>query len=355
MARRRRQMTTFSLSFLDIMACGFGAVTLLFLILKHDPQTIEASDPDLVAEIELLQEDIRRTEEYMVELQNSLRKSEQDITQAQGLSSRVIQTIDEKQQELSLQGDPEAEIILLRQSVKELAEQTSLLEQSGQGRDLRPFIGDGQRQYLTGLKLGGRRVMILLDVSASMLSDSIVNILRRRNMDDASQRRAEKWRRAKRTAEWLVAQLPSQSLFQIYGFSTTATPMLEGTAGQWLDTTDRDLVENLFVSINQVVPKNGTNLLQAFLTLDEFEEPPDNLFLITDGFPTQGKRKAGKSTVTGKERLDLFNEAVNSLPSGLPVNVILFPMQGDPLAAAGFWQLAVRSHGSFLSPSRDWP
>ena len=32
---KKRRITAFSLSFLDIMACGFGAVTLLFLILRH--------------------------------------------------------------------------------------------------------------------------------------------------------------------------------------------------------------------------------------------------------------------------------------------------------------------------------
>lgn len=44
MARLKRKITTFSLSFLDIMACGFGAVTLLFLILKHNPISTEFID-----------------------------------------------------------------------------------------------------------------------------------------------------------------------------------------------------------------------------------------------------------------------------------------------------------------------
>ena len=43
MAREKRRVSTFSLSFLDIMACGFGAVTLLFLILKHDADTVRGA------------------------------------------------------------------------------------------------------------------------------------------------------------------------------------------------------------------------------------------------------------------------------------------------------------------------
>jgi hypothetical protein len=43
------------------------------------------------------------------------------------------------------------------------------------------------------------------------------------------------------------------------------------------------------------------------------------------------------------------------LPIGIPVNTILFPMEGDPEAAAMFWQFAMTTKGSFLTPSRDWP
>ena len=35
MARKKRGFTTFNLSFLDIMSCGFGAVVLVFLIIDH--------------------------------------------------------------------------------------------------------------------------------------------------------------------------------------------------------------------------------------------------------------------------------------------------------------------------------
>ena len=52
------------------------------------------------------------------------------------------------------------------------------------GDKVREFQGDGNRQYLTGLKLGGERVLILVDGSASMLADTVVNAVRRRNMDD---------------------------------------------------------------------------------------------------------------------------------------------------------------------------
>jgi hypothetical protein len=77
--------------------------------------------------------------------------------------------------------------------------------------------------------------------------------------------------------------------------------------------------------------------------------------LITDGLPTQGRSKPLSTTVSSDKRLDHFEKAVRSLDAKIPVNTILLPMEGDAWAAAAFWQLAIQSNGSFLTPSRDWP
>ena len=50
-----------------------------------------------------------------------------------------------------------------------------------------------------------------------------------------------------------------------------------------------------------------------------------------------------------------FNRAVRQLPVGVPVNVILLPMEGDPQAAPAFWVLALRTGGSMLAPAEAWP
>ena len=41
-----------------------------------------------------------------------------------------------------------------------LEQQTAELQDAGASQDVRQFIGDGDRQYLTGLKLGGNRVLM---------------------------------------------------------------------------------------------------------------------------------------------------------------------------------------------------
>lgn len=348
----RRKVSPFSLSFLDIMACGFGAVTLLFLILRHEP-----SPGDLMqaAETSLLEEDIRFGEEHLVQLRNSLQEQQTRLVETQGLSRRVLENIEQTRHELSIQRDPEQEIALLKRQVEEARREVAQLEAATGGQQVRQFLGQGERQYLTGLKLGGRRVLILVDTSASMLSDSLVNVIRLRNLDPHQRRNAEKWQRAIRTTEWLIAQLPPDSQFQVYAFNTEAHPTHSDTAGRWLQASNRDHTAKALAGLRELTPGNGTSLLKAFAVTTQLGPQPDNVFLITDGLPTQGDAPPRGTTVSGQERLRLFEAAVRTLPRRIPVNVILFPMEGDPAAASAFWQLAVHTQGAFISPSKDWP
>lgn len=351
MARKRRNIA-FSLSFLDIMACGFGAVTLLFLILRHNAVEIVTPDIKLAAEVDLLQMDIREAEEDRVQLLNSIEKIQLELVEAQGLSKRVITDLEE--QERSIQSDPN-DLDKLRLQVEQLEEETAQMEEVEFGDKVREFQGDGNRQYLTGLKLGGERVLILVDGSASMLADTVVNAVRRRNMEDQQKKQSPKWQWTLRTVEWLLAQLPPSSRFQVYIFNTEASAAIPGTEGEWLDAADSLDLEQAVAATKQFSPGSGTSLSNAFGAITDFEDRPDNLFLLTDGLPTQGKSPPKKYMVSGAQRRKHFATAMAEFPPGVPINTILFPMEGDPEAAGLFWQTALNTKGAFIAPSRDWP
>jgi hypothetical protein len=351
MAKKRRG-NPFSLSFLDIMACGFGAVTLLFLILRHNSMIVPTPDEFLAAEVDLLQEDVIQAEAERVELLNSIEELKRQMVEAQGLSRRFLTQVQETEE--SIQSDPN-EIAMLRRQVEELERETASMEDVEFGDKVRQFIGEGDRQYLTGLKLGGERVMILVDASASMLADTVVNAIRRRNMEDSVLKQSPKWQWTLRTVEWLLAQLPPSSRFQVYLFNTEAHPAIIGSQGEWLDAADSLALEEAVAGLRDFSPGGGTSLENGLASLLDFAEPPDNVFLLTDGLPTQGRSPPNKYMVSGEQRRRNFLDALKRLPKGAPVNTILFPMEGDPEAAALFWQLAMSTQGAFISPSRDWP
>jgi hypothetical protein len=349
---KKRRNIAFSLSFLDIMACGFGAVTLLFLILRHNATEIQTPDVRLSAEVDLLQMDIRQAEAKKTQLLNSLEEITLELVEAQGLSDRVLTDLQET--EKSIQADPN-DLDKLRRQVEQLEDETAQMEEVEFGDKVRKFLGDGNRQYLTGLKLGGERVLILVDGSASMLADTVVNAVRRRNMDDEQKKQSPKWQWTLRTVEWLVAQLPASSRFQIYVFNTEAQAALTGSEGEWLDAADSLAMEDAIAGLKQYSPGSGTSLTNGFGAIADFENRPDNVFLLTDGLPTQGKNPPRKYMVSGEQRRKHFLAAIKEFPRGVPLNTILFPMEGDPEAAALFWQTALNTNGAFIAPSRDWP
>ena len=107
--------------------------------------------------------------------------------------------------------------------------------------------------------------------------------------------------------------------------------------------------------MHAVVPGGGTSLVNALAASSTLTPAPDNITLLTDGLPTMGRTRSRSGTVSARERLKLFDRAIRDRPAGVPVNILLFPMEGDPMAASSFWKLAMTSNGSFMSLSEDWP
>lgn len=362
---RRRQFNVFTLSFLDCMACGFGAVVLLFFIINHSAEVrSDELNRKLLAEASRLEQQVLEGKKNLARLRNSLRETDKQRTVTQGRSRQIIQDIEQTTVELAAL-DKETlahhqHVDALMADLKSMEEHVRRLEGSvagydEQGEAIRAFAGQGDRQYLTGLKVGGKRILILVDASASMLDDTIVNIIRRRNMPDPQKRAAPKWQRALSTVDWITSQIPVGSQFQIYTFNVDATPLLKGTDGAWQRAEDGRRLSQAVENLRQIVPQEGTNLYRALRIIRTLEPWPDTVYLLTDGLPTQGESGPLEGAVSGEARLEFFYSALENLPLGIPVNVILFPMEGDPMAASAYWKLAQVTSGSFLSPSRDWP
>jgi Mg-chelatase subunit ChlD len=362
---KRHIVSPFSLSFLDIMFCGFGAVVLLVLILNHD--TVKARNQtfaDLRSEVVHLEKQVLVGEEDLVTARNSLDTAERELVETQGESERIIRTIEELEREIARMS---RETLASREHINRLTTDLKTLDEEHKrlgteaaadrdaGDKVREFKGEGDRQYLTGLKMGGKHILVLVDVSASMLDETIINVVRRRNMDAASRRSAPKWQRALAMVDWLVSNLPVTSRFQLYSFNTGAKATNSGTDGNWLQASSREDVNGALNGLHRLVPGGGTSLYHAFAAAKKLTPRPDNILLVTDGLPTQGRSKPSKTTVTSKQRLEHFDQAIRALGKEIPVNTILLPMEGDAWAAAAYWKLAVNSRGSFMTPSRDWP
>lgn len=345
------------------MSCGFGAVVLIFLIINHavEEQSSEFNR-DLLSEVRLLDYEVQNGQRDLFQLLERLEDINRRTSDADAALASTRAAIERRRDDFSTM---EAETLAQQDSVEKLKsdlesreqelERLRALEAANEGGRIRSFTGEGDRQYLTGMKVGGKHVLIAIDTSASMLDETIVNVLRRRNMSDDRKRAAPKWQRAVRTVEWIAAQLPLDANFQLYGFATAAESLVPGRPGEWVALGEGRELDAAMERLRATAPAGGSSFVNLVTAIGALSPPPDNVYLITDSLPTQGAQAPRGVTVSGRDRLKLFGEALGRMPPQVPVNVILLPMEGDPMAAAAYWNLARTSGGSFISPSRDWP
>ncbi|MCU0603347.1 MAG: hypothetical protein MUC33_11850, partial [Desulfobacterales bacterium] len=93
MKKKERDIEVFSLSFLDCICCGFGAMILLFVLSKFSaPQQIEAAQVNLKARLERLEQELH-------EIRGETQILDRELT------ARREQLSQEKKRLARLQGD----------------------------------------------------------------------------------------------------------------------------------------------------------------------------------------------------------------------------------------------------------
>jgi hypothetical protein len=360
---KTRHFSVFSLSFLDVMSCGFGAVILIFLIINHDTEDDQQTvNTDLLSEIRMLDYQVQKGEEEMFELIEALDgvearvdDSDQNLASSKSSLEQQLDRLDEiKDNSIAERASLNSLTADIESRENEVG-RLQALKDASDGQQVRTFDGEGDRQYLTGLRVGGKNILIAVDMSTSMLDSTIVNVLRRRNMADEKKIQSPKWQRALRTVEWLAAQLPLDAEFQVYGFAEETESLVPDADTDWVPMHDGAALNATLVALKERIPTGGSSLVKMILEMRNLSPIPDNVYLITDGLPTQGESAPRAKTVSGRQRLNLFSDAVDRLPKQIPMNIIMFPMEGDPMASAAYWNVARATGGAFISPSWDWP
>jgi hypothetical protein len=363
--RNRRRVEVFSLSFLDCICCGFGAVVLFYTIAAGQAgiKRIERSDR-LAAEVSRIEEEVLEGTRNLVLLRNTLEKTETDTTRAAARTQALLAEVALTREEALRVGSTsmaqrehinrlKADLAALEQGTRRL--KGGAVDRAPPGQQTRAFRGTGNRRYITGIQLKGKHILVLIDRSASMIDDDVVNVIRLRNQPEATRRATWKWRQTLDIADWISTQLPPGSQYQMVGFNTQAASLVPEREGQWLDSSDPKQLESAITTLRTMTPQGGTSLLNVFRSIRQLNPLPDQIVLVTDGLPTQGERAPLRKLVDAGARARLFDEAVRALPPKVPVDVILLPMQGDLPAPHRFWTMARASGGNFLMPARDWP
>jgi hypothetical protein len=337
------------------MSCGLGAIVLVLMLVKHNVEFVSPEDDRLEAEL-------TRLEAVETELGSRIVALLQDRVATAG-------EIDAREAELArIRSELERarDALAARERAAEELERTiETIEVQDRNTDVVEDRQTGEENYLIGLRVEGPRIGILVDASASMTDERLIDIIRRKNQPPAARQTGPKWQRTQRIARWLLARLPQQTSAAVVAFSDKA---------QWLGDVggssggDAAALGRIASALNAVVPGGPTNLAAGLDAIKAHN--PTDIYVITDGLPTAGDSGyrslnpfadcsalwGGSSSISGECRTKLFRHTVNTAGLGeVKVNVILLPVEGDPAASHEFWSWTATTGGLLISPAASWP
>lgn len=353
MKRRKRETEIFSLSFLDCICCGFGAVLLLFVLTvgkKSDTLIdIKAKIEQVIGQME---DDIALKDVELKSLQRSLSTiRERNRTAEEEIIIKVkVQTELEDEFALLL-----AQLSSMEEDLGKLLDDKENIPKQEEKPPI-PILNPIKRQYLTGFDIQGDNVVFLIEASGGMMDDTTETASARLGDTDDEKRESPKWMRVKKGMRWLIANLKPTSRYKIIVFNDEINPIQTSYGVDWMDPSDRDVTKEILDELDKIVPEKGANLEKAFSMVSDLPIEPDRIILIVDGLPTLADSYTVSSSATDDhDRINMFRVAKKALTLDVRVNVLLYPMKNDPGAAVHYWRLADDQGGAMVCPSKSWP
>lgn len=190
--RQRRDTETFSMSFLDCICCGFGAIILLLVLNEFgQPIQLEQEQTDLEGQIVKMQKEIFDVRGLAVVLERELRARIEQLSEEQKRVARLRGDLSAIEGKHKASLDEEDALEKLTQTMTEARK--ALIEEN---RELR---GSGLRQVykqpVAGVPIDSEYVIFIVDTSGSMQSQN--------------------WRRAERRMEEVLNIYPKLKGIQV--------------------------------------------------------------------------------------------------------------------------------------------
>ncbi len=325
MTRKRRETAEFSLSFLDVICCGFGAVILLLMITKTvEPQIIEASTVNLeglVADLQQQVFEIRGETRILNRDLNARREQlseyEERIAILRGLLASTRSRYDALQVETNTNSVITEQLAIARQSLTE--EMKRLLD----GMEV-------SNNLIGGIPVDSEYIIFVIDTSGSMFSYA--------------------WDRMLQEIESTLNIYPNVKGIQI--MNDMGNYMFSRYRGQWIPDTDgrrRVIMQNLR---NWNVFSNSSPVEGITAAIRTFYDPQKKISIYVFGDEFTGQSIA--EVVDTVERINREaadgEQLVRIHGVGFPVQFIRAPnLQGTGIRFATLMrELTYRNGGTFV-------
>lgn len=305
MRRRSRPLQEVSLSFLDVISCGFGAIVLLMLIAKTvDPSAFEAGE-DLEGKVRDLQQQVFAVRGEATVLNRDLLSKEEQLSEMRQRIARLQAQLAsmERQQDAVAQVDTTErdELTLALQVLSE--EMQRLL-----GRDFR-----STNDMVGGIPVDSEYIIFIIDTSGSMVNYA--------------------WPRVRQEMVNILNLYPNVKGIQI--FNDMGDYMFSNYRGRWIpDTPGRRNV--ILQRLNTWTPFSNSSPVEGIeQAIRSFYDPQKkiSLYVFGDDF-------TGRSIRQAVQMVDKLNRERRSGERLVRIHTIGFPVHF--LAPGGNIQTATR-------------
>ncbi len=331
MKRKRRETTSLSLSFLDAITCGFGAVILLLVITKiFEPVRLEESDNELDGLIVRYQQELEdilgetdRIRRQRITVQSDLDLDRQQIAQLESQLARIRAAYNNQVDEATVASLLAGQLAEAKQSLTE--EMQRLLA------DYRP---DPEDYVVGGIPVDSEYIVFIIDTSGSM--------------------RRYEWDRVQQQIQETLDVYPTVKGIQV--LNDEGEHMFRSYRGEWIpDTPTRR--QAILATLRNWNAFSNSSPREGILEAIETYWSPDrkiSLYVYSDDF-SQGSIAAVVREVDRRNRLGADGER------RVRIHAVAFPVfwdvTGTMLTGANFAilmrALCQRNGGTFVAlPSR---
>ena len=298
MRRRRRNIEAFSLSFLDCICCGFGAIILLLVLSKiYEPVIIEKTQDDLKALIALLQQELFDIRGESTVINRDLEDVREQTSSTKLRLARLQGDLNSVQgQYAATQQDSET---ILDEGDLERTKQ-SLTDEM---RRLQPYYRRADEDAIAGIPVDSEYVIFVIDTSGSMQQFN--------------------WQRAIQKLTETLDVYPQVKGLQI--MNDNGSYMFKQYAGQWIPDTPgrREAIRN---TMRTWRPFSDSNPADGIIYAISTYWSPDkkiSIYVFGDEF-------SGRSVEAVVRQIDAVNREDENGNRMVRIHAIGFPFFFEP-------------------------
>ncbi|HBK17373.1 MAG: VWA domain-containing protein [Gammaproteobacteria bacterium TMED134] len=319
----RREGEEFSVSFLDVICCGFGAIILLLMLSKtFEPQVLEVTNDNLRAQVIEREQALFEIRGQIEELRRQLEREDADL-------ETLLTVLGDLQRQLT---NIEGQFDTLSEAQQEVSTQTLELARARQSLtdEMQRLLGLNFRResgLVGGISVDSEYIIFVIDTSGSMQSAA--------------------WGQAVRKVQETLAIYPQVKGIQV--MNDMGDYMFPEYSRQWLEDSPNRR-NSIITRLQSWAPFSNSSPVEGIsAAIRDFYDPGKriSIYVFGDDF-------TGNSIEEVVEAVDRVNVADTSGRRRVRIHAVAFPVYLDqPNArvfrfAALMRELAYRNDGTFV-------